>query len=258
MSNFLTDAGFRVLSVSRPGYLHTPLTDHNGTPDGQADLWAVLVDELKIAGKVGVVCWAGGGPSSYRFAVKYADKVNSLVAISAVSKSYQWKRSMNEKMMESWVGGHVVSLFKSEAPEALVKSTLDAVEGKMDNRDLKALQDHVIQDSVKKQFVLDLAATITTHDRSQGLTSDQQQFAASADLELGMISVPVLLVHGTLDSAVPLDHSKLAKDEIQGAEYIEIERGGHIGVWTDPTTNEVQGKIVEFLRRHSVKADSKE
>jgi pimeloyl-ACP methyl ester carboxylesterase len=38
MGAFLADAGYRVIAPSGAGYLDTPLTDHNGRPDEQAEI----------------------------------------------------------------------------------------------------------------------------------------------------------------------------------------------------------------------------
>jgi pimeloyl-ACP methyl ester carboxylesterase len=53
----------RAIMVSRPGYLGTELEARQGI-DEQADLLAALLDALEVE-RAGVLCWSGGGPSSY-------------------------------------------------------------------------------------------------------------------------------------------------------------------------------------------------
>src|SRR4029453_13260458 len=48
MTRFLRDRGWRTISLSRPGYLDTPLTDDNKTPDAQAALARALMDASQI------------------------------------------------------------------------------------------------------------------------------------------------------------------------------------------------------------------
>jgi pimeloyl-ACP methyl ester carboxylesterase len=67
MGRFLVDAGLQVIAPSRPGYLGTPL-DGRTSIDDQADLHAALLEALGHE-RAAVVCWSGGGPSSYRLAV---------------------------------------------------------------------------------------------------------------------------------------------------------------------------------------------
>ncbi len=57
MGDFLASQGFRVIAVSRPGYLGTPLTDALRTPDQHADLERALMDTLNID-RFGVMCWS--------------------------------------------------------------------------------------------------------------------------------------------------------------------------------------------------------
>ena len=103
MSRFLVTAGFRVVSLSRPGYLATPLTDANATPDAQAALHAALLDALGLD-SVAVACWSGGGPSSYRLAAVHPERVSALVAIAAVSGPYTFAKSVEGSMLEGRFG----------------------------------------------------------------------------------------------------------------------------------------------------------
>ena len=77
MTAFLAEAGFRVVSPSRPGYCGTPLRDDNATPAAQAELHVALLDALGLA-QVGVACWSGGGPSSYLLASGHPDRVRAV------------------------------------------------------------------------------------------------------------------------------------------------------------------------------------
>jgi len=92
MSRFLVPQGFRAIAPSRPGYLGTPLTDSMATPDQQADLELALMDALGVE-QFAVMCWSGGGPSTYRLAAKHGDRVTALVMCAAVSKPYSFGKA---------------------------------------------------------------------------------------------------------------------------------------------------------------------
>lgn len=77
-------AGFRAIALSRPGYLGTPLTEGWRHPIKQADLEIALMDSLGID-RFAVMCWSGGGPSSYRLAAKHGDRVSALVALAGLT-----------------------------------------------------------------------------------------------------------------------------------------------------------------------------
>lgn len=64
-------------------YLGTPLEGRE-TIDAQADLHAALLDVLGIE-RTGVLGWSGGGPSSYRLAVRHPQRVSGLVVLAGVS-----------------------------------------------------------------------------------------------------------------------------------------------------------------------------
>ena len=65
----LHEAGFTVLTPSRPGYLRTPLTT-GASPEQAADALAGLLDVLSID-QVCVMGTSGGGPTALQFALRH-------------------------------------------------------------------------------------------------------------------------------------------------------------------------------------------
>ena len=86
MASWVDDAKYRLLCPSRPGYLGTPL-ESGKTIEEQADLFAALLDVLKID-KVAIVTASAGGPPGYVFSIRHPDRVWALVAIDSVSGYY--------------------------------------------------------------------------------------------------------------------------------------------------------------------------
>ena len=247
MSRFLVNAGHRVVMPSRPGYLDTPLTDANGTADGTAALHAALLDTLGID-RFAVVCWSGGGPSTYRLAATHPERVTAVVACAAVSKPYEFAHGIagiESSIMASGLGRWMLHEMAEHLPKSLVKSTL-AEEGKLSKVDAAALLDHVWSDDDARDFVLELSATISGH-RRVGLHHDHEEFPKLGDLGLEQVLAPVLLVHGTADADVPLEYSDYALNRLPDAEIVHQVRGTHLAVWTDPTAAWVQERIVSQL-----------
>jgi pimeloyl-ACP methyl ester carboxylesterase len=90
----LHEAGFRVLSPSRPGYLRTPLTS-GASPEQAADSLAGLLDVLSID-SVCVMGTSGGGPMALQFALRHPERVWGLVLQAAISQRHvQPRRSTN-------------------------------------------------------------------------------------------------------------------------------------------------------------------
>ena len=247
MTEFLVDAGFRVVTPSRPGYLGTPLTgDHIG-PDQQAQVEAALMAALGVD-RFGIMCWSGGGPSAYRLAVNHPDRVTALVAIAAVSKAYTFATGLEQSMMAGRFGAWLIKEMGKHAPKSLVKSTVGE-EGDLSKAELKELTEEIWDDEVKRRFVLGLADTVTFQGRKAGLDNDHAIFPTIEDMQLSRITAPTLLVHGTVDTDVAPEYSDFALGAIPGAEIVRVEGGTHIAVWTDPTSGALHEQIVAFLRR---------
>jgi pimeloyl-ACP methyl ester carboxylesterase len=245
MTRFLVAAGYRVIAPSRPGYLETVLTEANASPDAQARMELALVDALGID-TFGLMCWSGGGPSSYRLVATAPDRVTALVAIAAVSKAYTFNSNAEESLLDGRVGVWLMKEMARHSPKSLIKSTVGA-EGDLSKAQLKELTEQIWDDDTKRDFVLTLAGTVA--GRKQGLHNDHAQFPQIGDLGLGSITTPTLLVHGTVDADVPPDYSDHAAEHIAGAELLRVENGTHIAAWTDQTSATIHERIVGFLRR---------
>ncbi len=249
MADFLVAAGLRTIIPSRPGYLGSELSARNRSIDGTADSHAALMDALGID-TFGVLCWSGGGPSCYRLAVRHGSRVNALVALAAVSKRYAWHAGGDERFMfGSALGNWMLKIMREHAPHALVSATLGS-EGDLPRAELEALVAEVWSDNTKRRFVVELARTVGWRGaRKPGLDNDRANFAAITDLELQRCPVPTLLVHGRVDTDLTPEHSEHAAARIPVVQVDWIERGGHLAAFTDPHSDAIQARIVEFLQR---------
>jgi pimeloyl-ACP methyl ester carboxylesterase len=244
LGGFLPEAGFRVIAPSRPGYLGTPLTAADATPDEQADLWVALMDSLAID-RFGVLCWSGGGPSSYSLTIAHPERVTALVALAAVSKPYEFETGLTSRMLAGRIGKWTIELMARLSKRQLVKMVVSE-EGDLDKHQIKTLTDHICDHPAKRDFVVALSKTVVA--RKVGLGNDQEQFR-KVSLDLPRITTPTLLVHGTVDTDVKPEYSEHALAQISGAEIVRVNDGTHLAVWTDPTSDDLHTRIAEFLRR---------
>jgi len=250
MGAFLVRRGFRVIALSRPGYLETPLTDALSSPDQQSDFELALMDSLGLD-RFAVMCWSGGGPSSYRLAMKHPERVTALVVLAGVSMKYEFANGINSleySLLTGGLGAWVLKEMARHAPKQVVKLAATD-EADLTKEQAHELTEHIWNDEEKREFVLAISGTIS--GRKVGLANDREQFPTIEDLELERITVPTLLVHGTADSDVRPEQTENAAARIPNAEVIRIENGGHLAVWTDPTSDEVQERIAAFLTRVS-------
>src|SRR5262249_37610894 len=154
--------------------------------------------------RAGVLCWSGGGPSSYRLAVRHPERVRALVALDAVSKAFPRPREpLAERMLfTTRVGNWLLRELAAHAPQQLVAATLDA-EGSLSRAELEQRVAEVFADEERRSFVLDLAASVLRHDgRGDGYANDIAGFEAIDSLELERIAAPCLVVQGSADTDV--------------------------------------------------------
>ena len=249
MAEFLVRAGLRAIIPSRPGYLGTPLTNANRSIDGSADALVALMAALGIA-RYGLMCWSGGGPASYRLALRHPQRVSALVAIAALSRRYEWHAGGEDRFMfGTALGNWLLKMLSQHAQRQLVSATLGS-EGELSKQELEALVAEVWADERKRRFVVDLAATVSWRGaRKPGRDNDAAQFAAIDDLGLAGITVPTMLVHGRVDTDVRPSHAEFAAAQIPGAQLEWVEHGGHLAAFTDPDSDAIQARIAAFLKR---------
>ena len=84
------------------------------------------MDALGI-GTFAVMCWSGGGPSSYRLAAKHPDRVSALVTLAAVSMQYEFANGINSieySLLTGALGNWVLKEMVKHAPKSLVHGGL--------------------------------------------------------------------------------------------------------------------------------------
>jgi pimeloyl-ACP methyl ester carboxylesterase len=249
MARFLPPDAINAVLLSRPGYLGTGLNGRR-TIDQQADLLAALLDALEIE-RAGVLSWSGGGPCGYRFAVRHPDRVSALVAFAAVAKAYHANPlGVSARLLLTTRGGiRLLRVLAKHRPKDYVTGTL-RTESNLTDDELKVRVTEVLDDPVKRAFVLDLGPTAAlTRDRRAGYQNDLATFAAIESLELDRISAPTLVVQGSADSDVPPDHAEHATATIPGARLIMLDRGSHLALYTHPDAAATQRQVIDFLRQ---------
>lgn len=243
MGEFLVDAGMRLIAPSRPGYLETPLSDDLATPAQQSGLHAALMDSLGID-QFALMCWSGGGPSSYQLAIDQPERVTAMAAVAAVAKSYAFEHPSEETVLFGRPGAWLMKEMAKHAPKATVKMMVTE-EGDLPKDGGKELVHAIWEDKARREWVLRWVATVTG-DRKAGFNNDRKQFEA-IDLDLAKVAAPVLLVHADTDSDVPYEYSTYALEHLSNAELLTIANGTHISVWTGPDDVQARERIIAHL-----------
>ena len=223
----LRDGGCRLLALSRPGYLRTPLGSGR-RPEEQADLYAAILDTLDIE-RAAIVGHSSGGPSAVHFAARYPDRARALLLDAAILKRFVTRFSTLERAtLES---GLLVRLSYELAHRWPTRMTAYAVGGMsagMTKEQRRTAVHWITADHSRlerMQQALESVAPLS--HREAGWQNDQANEAALAPLPFAAISVPTLIAHGTTDRNIPIDHATDAADRIVGAELMLVDEGHH-------------------------------
>lgn len=242
-------ADFGTISVSRPGYLRTPIATGR-TFEEQADALTALLDALGID-RVAVYGASAGGPPSIHFAGRHPDRVAALLLTCAVTTVYPvhvpaWARAM----IFSDTGSRVQGWFFDRFPRAALKQLL-AQSSTFDAAGKEAEARRILNDSVHFEFAQALQQTLAPYGaRRAGLENDLVQFARiEGPLPLEKIRCPTLICHGRRDGDVDYEHAETAHRLIPNSRLHTLERGSHL-VWCSEGADEMLRVQREFLREH--------
>jgi Predicted hydrolases or acyltransferases (alpha/beta hydrolase superfamily) len=207
---------YTYISVSRPGYLRTPLSSGE-TPEEQADLYAALLSALHIQ-QATVIALSGGGPAALQFALRHPDRCRALVVISGVAQHYSEE--------EIW---------QSFSP---LKRYMRKLYAKLTTLDILM---YLILPLARLQpagpTAFELARTATLYDqRKIGYENDMRQFAKITRYPLAEIKVPTFVVHGTADDEVFFADAELLAREIPNVRLLAISKGSHMTFYTHAAT----------------------
>jgi pimeloyl-ACP methyl ester carboxylesterase len=221
-------AGCRVIAVSRPGYLATPLAAC-GSPEQQADLFAALLDALGIE-NASVAAVSAGGPSALHFAARHAGRCRALILVSACTAVLETPPRVLSRMnllaflaripgLTGWLRRRV----ERQPARAAARAIPDP--------DLRA-RTIAHPEAGKLLRALQMSVFDRLPDRFPGTINDITQYRTLAPIPFGRIAAPALIVHGEADDIVPFAHGRSAAESIRGAELLALEGAGHLALFT--------------------------
>lgn len=244
---------FKFISLSRPGYLRTPLRV-GATPESQADSYAALLDALEIP-NAGIIGISGGAPSALQFALRHPERCRALVTVSAISQRLSQAELRKCKSVLRRI------LFIVDLVSELVKNLIPVVAQKWrkivpsvisNNPDLEA-QALTRQENVSLILGL-LRSLVTISSRRAGLENDGVQLSTMPIYPLENIKTPTLVLHGSEDRLVSLTHANFIAETVPNAKLKIVKGGGHL--FFANHRRQVIPAVVEFLKLSSDKVTS--
>jgi pimeloyl-ACP methyl ester carboxylesterase len=247
MARFLPCDRFRVITLSRPGYLGTPLGP-DPTIDDESDRYLALLDTLGVS-SAGVLAWSGGGPVAFRLAARHPGRVRALVAIAPVAARQDMAQPgfAERALFATSAGGWLVSTMGLIATRQIVAGAVGSL-STLEREQVTERVDHIMADAEKRRFVLDITRTAGRGGRRKaGWDNDTAQFGRIGDFGFDEITAPTLVVAGSHDSTIALSDCTAAAAAIAHGELLVLDHGTHLDFYTHPDSAAVQAKAIGLL-----------
>ncbi|MBX7199742.1 MAG: alpha/beta hydrolase [Rhodospirillaceae bacterium] len=231
----------RVVAVSRPGYLGSPLEGHSGA-DSQADLYAALLDERGIS-QVVVAAVSAGGPSALQFAARHPARCRGVILISAATGGLTVPPEVAARMRKMRVFARMPGFTRLLRWQAGRNPSRTAARSVRD----PALRERTLGHPQAGKLMRELQGSVMDGfaRRLPGTLNDMAEGAAPLDNAIRAIRCPILAVHGTADSIVPFAHAeRIARENPRGA-VMAVEGGEHVVIFTH--LDMIRGRVGAFL-----------
>lgn len=241
----LARSGFRVIAMSRFGYLRTPVPG-DASPAAQADAHARLLDALGIE-RAAVVGASAGAPSAMQFALRHPGRTAALVLL--VPAAYPMQVEPREGGAVPTRTPRAVKLVFDVALKsdfllwAACKVARNAMLRAVLGTPPSVLRNAGAGERARLADVLDHVQPLGR--RSLGLLNDVSVVGSLPRYELERIATPTLVLgmedclYGTYPGA------RHSAEHIPGARFVSYPTGGHL--WAGHQ-DEVMAEIAGFLR----------
>jgi 2-hydroxy-6-oxonona-2,4-dienedioate hydrolase len=240
----LAHSGFRIIAMSRFGYLHTPLPS-DASAAAQADAHACLLDALGIE-RAAIVGASAGAPSSLQFALRHPQRCSALVLVvpaayaprpggAAPLQTPRWTKALFDTALRSdflyWTAIHVAPTLVGGAILATPTSVMQSASAEEKLR-VSNVMHHVLPVSLRRVGLLNDASVVSMLGR----------------YELERITTPTLIV-GVRDCLFgTFEPARYTAEHIPGARFVSHDTGGHLWVGHHA---ELVREITAFLKENA-------
>src|SRR5215471_3626313 len=237
----LAERGFRVIAMSRFGYLRTPLPD-DASPQAQADAHAHLLDSLGVS-CAAILGASAGGPSAMQFALRHPDRTAALVLLvplawaprpegTAPVRIPRGTRFLFETALQSdflfWSATKIARPFVTRAilgtPPGIVKRA---------------------ECAERKRVARMMEEILPVTARRAGLLNDGTVAASLERYDLERITAPTLAISMKDDLYGTFEGARCTAEHVPNARFLGFPTGGHLGVGHN---EEMLAEIAGFLK----------
>jgi pimeloyl-ACP methyl ester carboxylesterase/predicted enzyme related to lactoylglutathione lyase len=236
----LAGLGYRVIAVSRFGYLRTPLPD-DASAEAQADAHACLLDALEIP-RATILGMSAGGPSTMQFALRHPDRTAAMILLvpaayvpreggEASVRTPHWTQFLFDTALRS---DFVFWKLLRFAPDLAARAILATPPGVV----AAASPEERARFEMLRQHILPVAP------RRLGLVNDAAVVSGLRRFDLEKIAVPTLLFSAEDDGYGTWDGAKYTATQLPNARFVGFPAGGHMLVGH---TDTIRAEIESFL-----------
>jgi len=236
----LLDAGYSILTPSRPGYGRTDVEVGKTAAETAASL-VELLDNLEIE-KVYLIGVSAGGPAAIYLAANYPTRVKKLVLESAASKAWLSKSDIDYKI------GKIIFNPK------LQKITWFMLRGIANNfpkffaklflPQFSMLSKSEVMASMDSIDISKLVKMVNRYGSDNGFVYDLEHQTEREVLQ--KIKAPTLIIHSRYDKSVSFEHAEYAAENIKNSEIYSDDFWGHL-IWLGKGSEKRDNKILDFL-----------
>jgi len=246
----LTRRGFRVIGISRFGYLGTPLPA-NASAIAQADAHAQLLDALGIK-RAAILGASAGAPSAMQFAIRYPQRCSALVllvplAYKQADASAPGMSLGAEKILMTLVGSDLVNWLASKFARGAV---IERVLGTPPNVMAAATEDE--RNRVSR--IMETIAPISR--RIRGIINDAHVSNTLTRFDLEKIVVPTVVLSARDDGYATYGGAEYTAQHISGARFVGFESGGHLLVGHQDQVIEEAARLLKAVATQNSTANT--
>ena len=243
LAGIYTSRRFRVIAMSRFGYLRTPLPP-DPSPVAQADAHAALMDALGLE-QIAIIGGSAGAPSVLQFAMRHAPRCAAVVLLVPltyappdIARGASVISPLEKRLLLTILGSDLAFWLGLKcARNTIIKRVLGTPPQTVDtaNLDEQTRVARILND------ILPISA------RVDGIRSDFLVSTSLTRFDLEKISTPTLVLSVRDDLYGSFPGAEYTATQIPGARLVGYEHGGHLWVGHH---EEVVAEIEAFLDSH--------
>jgi pimeloyl-ACP methyl ester carboxylesterase len=233
--------GYRVIAMSRFGYLRTPLPA-DASPAAQADAHACLLDALNIR-RAAVIGASAGAPSAVQFALRHPERTAALVLM--VPAVFVPRPGGAPSMR---VPGGLEFLFDTALNSDFLFWALPRLAPQTAFRTILGTPPAVVKNASAegRAWLAQVAEhMLPVSSRRLGLLNDAAITTSLQRYELEKISAPTLIMSVADDLYGTFDAARYSAEHIPHVRFVGYPSGGHLGVGH---VKETLSEIAAFLK----------